>query len=41
MKINCYQQKKDYFIYEMLPSDLVVKNLPANAGTIGDAGLIP
>ena len=41
MKINCYQQKKDYFIYEMFPSDLVVKNLPANAGTTGDAGLIP
>ena len=41
MKINCYQQKKDYFIYEMFPSGSVVKNLPANAGTTGDAGLIP
>ena len=24
-----------------LPGDLVVKNLPANAGDTGDAGLIP
>ena len=41
MKINCYQQKKDYFIYEMFPSGSVVKYLLANAGTTGDAGLIP
>ena len=39
MKINCYQQKKDYFTYEMFPSGSVVKYLPANAGTRFKPGL--